>query len=172
MPKRRMTPARKAAIAKWQKAGANARKAKATNKIPRKAYETKAQRGPMVTLYHATLPQHADAIRRNGFQWKEGRNLSMSGVKNPIWFNTKKPNSGAGQPLDWVVEKFGKPIGKGIDKSTGLPAFIYPKPVLFSVRIPYKRTKRDKHVPPGSKNIKSRVVSADYLRGVKIREIK
>ena len=33
MPKRRMTPARKAAIAKWQRAGANSRKGNSNNRI-------------------------------------------------------------------------------------------------------------------------------------------
>ena len=39
MPRRRMTPARKAAIAKWQKAGAQARK----GSVPRSRYKSKAE---------------------------------------------------------------------------------------------------------------------------------
>lgn len=173
MPKRKMTPARKAQIRKWQAAGAKARKNLAGKKIPRSSYSTKKGRGPMVTLYHVTTAAGARSIRANGFQWKEGRSLSMAGVKDPIWFSTKRPslnNNG----LDWVSEKFGKPIGKRKVNIDGIPTikFIYPKQYLFSVRIPYRKTKRDKHVPPGSKHIPSRVVSAAYLSGKKIRELK
>lgn len=169
MPKRRIRTAAqiRASRANLEKA----RKAKSRNVIPRSEYGTKANRGPMVMLYHATTEANAKAIRKNGFQWKEGRNLSMSGVKDPIWFSKVRP-SAKSSPLDWVSEKFGKPVGKGVDKATGLPAFVYPKPVLFGVRVRLKKTKRDKHIPPGMKAIQSRVVSAEYLRGKKIREIK
>lgn len=165
-----MTPARKAAIAKWQKAGANARKAKARSTIPRSQYGGKKWRGPLIELYHATTPENAKLIRKNGFQWIEGKSLSMSGVKDPIWFSTIRPRQGS-TPLDWVTEKFGKPIGKRRNPN-GYDEFIYPKPVMFSVTVRKKKTKRDKHVPPGSKHIQSRVVSAAYLKGKKIREIK
>lgn len=154
MPKRRVRTAAqiRASRANLEKA----RKAKARNTIPRSEYGTKRWRGPMVDLYHATTPANAKLIRKNGFQWVEGRNLSMSGIKEPIWFSTKRPRAGS-DVGDWVHEKFG---GKKV------------KPVLFSVRVRYKMTKRDKHTTPGSKAIPSRVVSAAYLRGKKIREIK
>ena len=84
MPKRRMTPARKAAIAKWQRAGAQARKAKSSNKIPRSAYH-----GKMVSGYHLTEPENVDSILKNGF----GKNLSTSkGLKNPVWFFQNPPD--------------------------------------------------------------------------------
>lgn len=63
-----MTPARKAAIAKWQKAGANARKAKARSTIPRSEYS-----GKMLTLYHRTTPLSASRIVVNGFRNRMGR---------------------------------------------------------------------------------------------------
>lgn len=163
MPKRRMRTAAqiRASRANLEKA----RKAKARNTIPRNEYGTKAHRGPMVTLYHATTPEGAKSIRRNGFQWKEGRNLSMKGVKDPIWFSRKPPGNGS-NPVDWVHEKFGQ---KTVKTKNGLT---YPKPVLFSVRVRYRKTFHDKHVPSNSRSIPSRVMSAEYLRGKKIREIK
>lgn len=87
MPKRRMTPARKAAIAKWQKAGANSRKSLEGNRIrqwskaelkePRRAPKLLAQgwkeyRVPMgknVLLYHNTTSARADAIVKER-KWK------------------------------------------------------------------------------------------------------
>lgn len=169
MPKRRVRTA--AQIAASKRNLEKARKAKARNTIPRSEYGGKKWRGPMVELYHATTEANAKLIRKNGFQWKEGRNLSMSGVKDPIWFSKVRPSTKS-SPLDWVTEKFGKPIGKTVDKNGHVTAFKYPKPVLFSVRVRLKKTKRDKHIPPGMKAIQSRVVSAEYLRGKKIREIK
>ena len=163
MPKRR-TPKQQAASRKNLEKARKARARKGTD------YGGKKWRGPMVDLYHATTEANAKAIRRNGFQWKEGRSLSMSGVKDPIWFSKTKPRQGS-TPLDWVTEKFGKPIGKRRNPN-GYNEFIYPKPVYFHVRLRLKKTKRDKHVPPGSKSIQSRVVSASYLKGKKIREIK
>jgi hypothetical protein len=156
MPKRRITPARRAAIVKWQKAGANARKSNGRKVIPRTEYGTKLNRGPMIDLYHVTTESNAKAIRKNGFQWDANRSLMMKGVKDPIWFSRKppKPGSDAG---DWVHEKFG---GKKV------------KTALFTVRVRYRKTFADKHVPSNSKSIPSRVVSAEYLRGKKIREIK
>lgn len=154
MPKRRMRTA--AQIAASKRNLEKARKAKSRNKIPRSEYGGKKWRGPMVELFHATTPANAKAIRANGFQWKEGRNMHMAGVKDPIWFSTKRPRPGS-DAGDWVHEKF---AGKKI------------KQVLFSVRIRQSKTKRDKHVSPGSKHIPSRVVSAAYLKGKKIREIK
>ena len=57
MPKRRMTPARKAAIAKWQRAGANSRKAKATGKPVGKS--------GLITLYHRTTKANANKIAKS-----------------------------------------------------------------------------------------------------------
>lgn len=55
MPKRKMTPARKAQIAKWQKAGAAARK----RSIARKA---ELPTGKNTLLVHYTYPSNAKAI--------------------------------------------------------------------------------------------------------------
>jgi hypothetical protein len=153
MPKRRTRTA--AQINASRKNLIKARNAKARKVIPRTEYGTKLHRGPMLTLFHATTAQSAKDIRKNGFTWKEGRSLSMSGVKDPIWFNTKPPKAGS-SPADWVHEKFG---GKKV------------KPVLFSVRVRMRKTHRDKHVPSNSQAIPSRVVSAEYLRGKKIRRL-
>ena len=155
MPKRRL-PRTAAQTAASRRNIAKARQAKARKVIPRTEYGTKSNRGPMITLFHVTTPAGAKSIRKNGFQWKEGQSLSMKGVKDPIWFSRTKPKAGS-DAGDWVHEKFG---GKKI------------KPVLFSVRVRYRKTFHDKHVPSNSKSIQSRVMSAEYLRGKKIRELK
>lgn len=152
MPKRMVRSAAQRAASKRNLE--KARKAKAIRGID---YGGKKWRGPMIDLYHVTTEANAKSIRANGFQWKEGRNMHMGGLRQPIWFSTIKPQKGS-TPADWVAEKFGgkKP----------------PKQAMFSIRVRYSITHRDRHVPAGSKHIQSRVIPADKLRGVKIREIK
>lgn len=63
MPKRRITPARKAAIAKWQKAGAQARKRSVARK-------SELPTGKNTLLVHYTWPSNAKAIIKTR-QWKD-----------------------------------------------------------------------------------------------------
>lgn len=79
-----MTPARKAAIAKWQKAGANARKAKGRKTIPRSEYSGK------ITVYHRTSHESARSIVKNGFSTANRR----TGQKAEAFFTTEKFGSG------------------------------------------------------------------------------
>lgn len=100
MPKRRMTPARKAAIAKWQRAGAKARKAKSSNKTPpttdqlRKAFAEKMPMGKTVVLYHHTTPEKAAKIMRSGFKPLTGKGIQRArardGIADVTWFHDRK----------------------------------------------------------------------------------
>lgn len=87
MPKRKMTPARRAQIAQWQRKGQQSRKAKGANNIqrwsaselstPRKPpkvltkgwKEYRAPLGKTVLLYHNTTAARADAIVKER-KWK------------------------------------------------------------------------------------------------------
>lgn len=76
MPKRKMTPARKAAIAKWQKAGAKARKGKRAKPVEKsyghnEEYITSNFRTPYGKnrlLVHRTTPANAKKILKEGFK--------------------------------------------------------------------------------------------------------
>lgn len=97
MPKRKMTPARKAAIAKWQKAGASSRKAKASKPIPtdelRKLFARQMPQGKNVILYHHTTPEKAAKILKNGFKPLSGKGIqasrNASGVGDVTWFHDR-----------------------------------------------------------------------------------
>lgn len=71
MPKRRMTPKRKAAIAKWQRAGAAARKSSGT-----------------LTLYHRTSGVNAQSIL------KQGQFISKQ-PDGRVWFSAENLSHGS-----------------------------------------------------------------------------
>jgi len=113
MPKRRMTPARKAAIAKWQKAGANSRKG---NVKPWSASELAAPRkqptivanslwahgnpkrliptGKNTLLYHRTRSSSADSIVKSR-KWISGAR-EFSGRRGYSWFSKGGPTGASG----------------------------------------------------------------------------
>lgn len=79
MPKRKMTPARRRQIQLWQQKGAQARKAKSTNTIPRSEYSGK------ITVYHRTTHEAARSIAKNGFSTANRR----TGQKAEAFFSTE-----------------------------------------------------------------------------------
>lgn len=81
MPKRRMTPKRKAQIAKWQAAGAKAKKAKAKARKGKSRNEYSGK----ITVYHRTSHEAANSILRNGFSTANRR----TGQKAEAFFSTK-----------------------------------------------------------------------------------
>lgn len=117
MPKRRMTPARKAAIAKWQRAGVNARKKKAKSNVKRwSAKELAAKRkdprvidtykylkgpdakiiptGKNTLLYHRTRSTSADSIVKSR-KWISGAR-EFSGRRGYSWFSKGGPTEASG----------------------------------------------------------------------------
>ena len=158
MPKRRMTPARKAAIAKWQAAGARSRKSRVKRwsakelAEPRKdafAFIDKDPKyqivrpelrrtmlipsGKNMRLYHRTKPENVGSILKNGF----GRN-KRSKTHGSSWFTQgTKPPPGYGS-------------------------------ALLSVTIPRKKVKHEDFTRPGQRFV---YVKNTDLVGVKIRKL-
>lgn len=105
MPKRRMTPARKAAIAKWQRAGVNARKSKANpnvkrwsaselatpRKLPKVIDDANWYGRPVVPtgkntfLYHRTNSNAAQQIMQTK-KWISG-STTRGGLRGRSWFS-------------------------------------------------------------------------------------
>jgi hypothetical protein len=90
MPKRRMTPARKAAIAKWQRAGANSRKGYTAggqariNELKKMGLNPDVKKavpvGKNITMYHRTTVEAANLIVRQGFRPGKGQLMDRSHV--------------------------------------------------------------------------------------------
>lgn len=105
MPKRKMTPARKAAIAKWQRAGALSRKGKRASllKSPildmvRPGLKSKMliPTGKKTLLWHRTTPEAAEKIVREQ-NWGHNRFAKEKGIS---WFTQgKKPPEFYGKAL-------------------------------------------------------------------------
>ncbi len=97
MPKRRMTPARRAQIVQWQRKGALARKAKSSKRLTtdelRKAFARQMPQGKNVILYHHTTPEKAVKILKSGFKPLNGKRIqasrNASEVGDVTWFHDR-----------------------------------------------------------------------------------
>lgn len=108
MPKRRMTPARKAAIAKWQKAGARARAEKAGTTVKPAVIQRQLNRdkatdrpwvktrtlldpmGKNVTLYHRTSMKEAKKLATEGFKVRKGSDTKDVYFSNRLFGGSAK----------------------------------------------------------------------------------
>lgn len=177
------TPRQKVAQAKWQAAGVAARKAKAAIKPQAQTAKVRRHNVEMVTLYHATTRESAEAIKREGFTWVKGRNRNFGQwypddpvyawqtgvIRKPIWFSTKPPSIQSG-PSEWVHEKFGFSNFDGDILTRAQIRARQKNTVVLTVKV--RKTLLHHDYDAGKEDmdtIPSKVVSADALKGVKVR---
>lgn len=134
MPKRKMTPARKAAIAKWQRAGSLSRKGKKASLLkspildmvrPEIRSQMLIPTGKRTLLWHRTTPNAADSLVREQ-NWGHSKFAKAKGVS---WFTQgKKPSEFYGKAL--VSVKVPRKMLK-VDESMNS---YYPPPMRVAIK--------------------------------------
>lgn len=143
MPRRRRTPAQRAASRRNLEKARAAKKSKAQRKVAQFAKEGRKPQGKKVLLYHRTSPTNAKSIVAQGFNPGKAvkSNLSRSKVDRSVFFSDK-------------------PFGE---------ASRYGK-ALLSVKVPRRKVKRDWNYEPYKGETFYHVRTKD-LKGRKVKRI-